>query len=423
MRPLFHRWFVQYNPLYLLSAALVLVGGLLCSRGLGTSTSTAIEIELVTELYAVALIGGAAFLERMGLRRPAVMLGLLVTLYQWDLMLHTETCGYLVGTGTVASIGWFGLFFAKMAGIAWALRLRFSRRIWAMTALAASGLAWGPQLLRMLDYRQDGMLITAWLFALCALYDSNGISTKFELDAWGKTVLRRSTLAVTALSGLLLSMHVLLWASDRHFHLEYILVVFPLLLVRRVERESIAWTIVLSVLVGVALLKPGALSVTALLAAASFAHRVLSPPRRTTFTRTMGVPTYRALPDLGPEQRVASVEEIVAPGERARLAFGILGGVYLAMWSFDWMGGSFPHHIVVLDLAYATISTLLLFRTRQWTMAPLGIAPFAMPIAQRVPTPHNEWQVGVMALICGFVLLGVGLGATWWLRRRVPEDV
>ena len=33
-RRLLHRWLVEYNPLYLLSAALVLAGTFLCSRGL-----------------------------------------------------------------------------------------------------------------------------------------------------------------------------------------------------------------------------------------------------------------------------------------------------------------------------------------------------------------------------------------------------
>jgi len=38
-RQLLHRWLVQYNPLYLLSATLCLAGMILCSRGLAREGS------------------------------------------------------------------------------------------------------------------------------------------------------------------------------------------------------------------------------------------------------------------------------------------------------------------------------------------------------------------------------------------------
>ena len=90
-----YRWFVEYNPLYLLSAALVLGGVTLVTRGLANSASAfeLVGVGAIPELYAALLIAGAALLTRAGTRRPAVLLALIAILYQGDLTLHTETSG------------------------------------------------------------------------------------------------------------------------------------------------------------------------------------------------------------------------------------------------------------------------------------------------------------------------------------------
>ena len=110
-RRLLYRWLIEYNPLYLLSAALVLGGMQLISRGLAEDGSLyqQVGVASIAELYAFALIGGAALLTRIGLRRPAVLLALVTILYQGDLTLHTETCAYL------GWVGWLGAATAVVA--------------------------------------------------------------------------------------------------------------------------------------------------------------------------------------------------------------------------------------------------------------------------------------------------------------------
>jgi len=79
-RKLFHRWFVQYNPLYFVSALCVLLGMFLVSLGLGDLGWNLGQIILtaVIQVYEILLITGAAILFRLaGERRPAVILGLL----------------------------------------------------------------------------------------------------------------------------------------------------------------------------------------------------------------------------------------------------------------------------------------------------------------------------------------------------------
>src|SRR6185369_2966752 len=132
----------EFNPVYLLSAGLVLSGMFLVSKGLGQSTGLAapLGIAAIAELYAALLIGGAALLTRIGQRRPAVMLGLLAMLYQCDLTLHTETCANLGAAGLVATILWLVVFAGKLRALAWALHLRISRAATATLLTGATGI-------------------------------------------------------------------------------------------------------------------------------------------------------------------------------------------------------------------------------------------------------------------------------------------
>jgi hypothetical protein len=119
LRRVAYRWFVEYNPLYLVSATLVLAGCFLLSSGVAPHGDFApsIEVALIAEAYALSLLGGAALLTRIGQRRPAVMLALLFVVYQWDLTLHTETCAYLSSGGKWAAGGWFAIFVAPWCAL------------------------------------------------------------------------------------------------------------------------------------------------------------------------------------------------------------------------------------------------------------------------------------------------------------------
>lgn len=94
------------------SAALVLVGEFLLSRGLAVTGGQVAELWFtgVTELYQGLLLGSAALLYRLGLRRPAVLLALLAAVYLGDLTLQTGISPLLGTVGVVASLVWFARF-------------------------------------------------------------------------------------------------------------------------------------------------------------------------------------------------------------------------------------------------------------------------------------------------------------------------
>ena len=220
-RRLLHRWFVEYNPLYLLSASLVLGGIILISRGLaqGSGAGSEIGVAAIAELYAVALIGGAAFLTRIGHRRPAVMLALLTVLYQYDLTLHTETCNSLGAAGVWAAGAWLVLFVAKLHALAWAMKIRLARSAVATLTLGALGLAVLPHWLQGTDARSANAMVVLWLVGGVSLYRPGAVTSLVELDAWGQTVLRRAVRAAWILSAVLLALHVLFWSTQSRLSL------------------------------------------------------------------------------------------------------------------------------------------------------------------------------------------------------------
>lgn len=223
---LLHRWFVQYNPSYLLSAALVLAGLTLVSRGLAGEQPGwgQVVVALLAEVYAWALLGGAALLVRKGQQRPAVLLGLLAMVYQADLTLFTETCADLGLRGVAPAALWLSVFVAKLAALGKALRVRIHARALAAASFGASGLVLLPFLARYLDTqrpgspllssRESGYLVAFFLFALLALLPRDlgrSAAPLGALDGWGKTVLRRVSLAVWSIWCVAFALHLWMW--------------------------------------------------------------------------------------------------------------------------------------------------------------------------------------------------------------------
>src|SRR6185437_5447555 len=270
-RRLLHRWLVQYNPLYLLSAGLVLVGTFLLSSGLADEGSVhgPLGVSAIAELYAACLIGGAALLVRIGHRRPAVMLALLTLLYQWDLTLHTERSP---AVGAWAAAAWAAVFAAKLLALGWAMKVSLSRGASAALLLAGLRLALFPP---FLPFRHDigahgaGALIAVRVFAIASLQRGSSVTSLVPLDAWGETVLRRTVRAAWILSALLVAGHVLFWSTQREIYLPALLPVVPLLRVRSVRSEARAWALTIGALVVVGAMMPAVFWVTALLASAS----------------------------------------------------------------------------------------------------------------------------------------------------------
>jgi hypothetical protein len=424
-RRLLHRWLIEYNPLYLLSAALVLAGTFLCSRGLAREESFhgPLGVAAVAELYAACLIGGAALLMRIEQRRPAVMLAMLTVLYQWDLTLHTERSPYL---GSWAAAAWVVVFVAKLYALGWAMKVRLSRGAAAAAMLAGVGLAFFPVQLHGLEPREAGSLVAVWAFALASLQRSSTVTSLAPLEGWGATVLRRAVRVAWILSALLVSGHVLFWSSQQDILLSTLLPLVPLLHVRSVRSEARVWALVLGTLVLVGAAMPAAFSVTALLAAGALGLRALSPSLPAEHRPAQAVarpePPYRSsessVPPEEPEVAATVVPTRVDHGAMTRLLAGAVFALYLSAWTLGWSGGSWPAHVVALDVGLTAVVIAAAWKARaRVALAPL-LGSYLHFVAQAglVPAPRSLVEWGASAVGLGFALLVASLAASYRLR-------
>jgi hypothetical protein len=426
---LMYRWFVEFNPLYLLSAALVLTGCFLLSRGIAHRPGEwlAVGITGVSEVYSLALLGGVALLTRIDQRRPAVVLAMLFFLYQWDLTLHTETCAYLGPGGAWASAAWLAIFVGKIYALGWALRLRFARALVAAWVLAGTGLAIGPHSVGAVGTDRAGALIAMWWFALGALYRADGIESDVELSAWGRTVLRRTNRAASIVSMALVGAHVLFWANSHAIALAFTLPVMPLLCVREVRSEGRAWAFIGATLLFVGVAVPRGLSVAAALAAAALFLRVVRPeftaePAAATANDAAPEPPYRW---NGGEREASAPAVAATPGpaiigvaERGRSYAGVFFALWLSVWTMRYSGGLWPAHVALLDagLTIALVVTAWKFRLKL-PLGLLGACYLDLVLREHlIPSPRSAAEWGATTIALGFALLGCSLAASYRLR-------
>ena len=421
---LLHRWWVEYNPLPLLSAALVLGGLTLVSKELAQHRSIgALGVGAIAEVYALSLIGGAALLQRIGRRRSAVMLGLLAAMWQGDLTMHLETSAYLAGIGGVASALWVALFAAKLAALAWALELRLSRSAFAVPTLGALGLAVLPHALRALDPSRRGVALTLMLFGLGALVlaTERRVESAREMDERG----RRALSGTWILWGALALAHIFYAAGEHEVDWSGTTVaVACLVLLGAARRERTLWIgaacalgAVVYVLPSLASLTAGMLTIVLLLRAAR--TRVA----RADAARTPAAcPPYRSVrEDPSPVAHGARwVLEPTASGARRRLIAGAVSSLYLAVWLDGWGGGALPAHALGLDAALLVALLIAAREARQLRLL-TPLAPVALHLAAEhglIHQPRGAMQWGLTTITLGFSLLLAHLALSLVLHRR-----
>ncbi len=418
---LLHRWFVQYNPFYLLSAALVLAGLTLVSRGLAGASSlpAMMAVGALSELYAWSLIGAAALLMRGGQRRSAVQLGLLAALYQCDLTLLTESAGMAGFLGVLPAGMWLAVALLKLRALGWALRIELERRASLVVAGGLAGLAALPFLVYRLDPYPGGLLLGLYVFALLAALPARleaSVRSLDALDGWGQTVLRRASWATWFLWGAAFSLHMLCWSVQTPVGLEQVLLAVVAYLAARRASEWQLWF-----LAGVAVLVSLLMNVppgkVALWISLAMTLRALSP-REVESSILAGTspgdasPYRQETPAAPTPPRAATMEEL-PPQERARLLLGALLAAYLSVW-LQQMRFGLPEHLPLPAAVLVLLNLLAAWKLR----TPLGLL-FGAAVPADVllswsgaPWPRGPFEWGVTLLALGFFLLGGGVLAS-----------
>ncbi len=408
---LFHRWFVEYNPIYLASAALVLGGLTMLSIDLATAENGAQALAGISELYALALVFGVFVLRRLGQRRVAVMLALLVMVWQCDLTMFTESSAFRPELGVAAALLWATLFALKLRLLALALELTLGASSYAVACFGALGVAALPQLFRTSSI-DPATLVALFVFVLgaAALYLPRTLRSAVGFDIRG----RRAVAGGWAILAAGLAFHVADWHAELGVSLGALLFV-GFLLALRFARSGVACTVlVLLSLVVVVSIHLSPHLVFGLLTSALVLRALRGPVRASD---------ARGIATASPYRGVEGTEAAPLPLELAQ-SFGAVDStlreqLLLGAWSFFCLDLAFVHPGWV-TLAIFVLGCLLAFAIGRRTQALAPIAPPLVVIALlRGWLTHSIGTWGALAVTLGFAALLGGLLVTW-RRSRIP---
>ncbi|MBW2208009.1 MAG: hypothetical protein JRG79_13955, partial [Deltaproteobacteria bacterium] len=308
---LLHYWFIQYNPLYFFSALCMLGGMFLLSRGLTEMDWHGGQLFLtgVVQTYEIILIAGAALLFRtQGQRRPAVILGLMEAFFLFDGTFRTEMIASLGSHGLVWAGAWMAMTALKLWAMVWAFRLKISASAFFLPLLAAFWIALFPQALERANIDKSWVhLLAIWYgvgLVMCAKFLKPRVGCTIMLDAWGRKVLRRSSMAAWGMWAGFYLFHLLIWSAMFHIPFTAAQAAPFILLLFLLKGEIWAWS------AGAAII---ALSAT--------------------------FPGF-----VTPAAIIVGIFYVLKGGQdkRRRLYVGAVVSIYIGVWTLGWTGGALP---------------------------------------------------------------------------------
>lgn len=169
-------FFVEYNPLYFVSAFCMLYGIFLIDRNLSAMTMSSgpmasVALLLVLQLYEISLLAAAIFLaHRLGAIRPAAMLCLLECVLLFDCTFRLEGLALQSWFGAVIDVLWLLMLALKLRMMSIAMRLDFKAYHYVAVLLTAASI---PILIALLSSADSNtaivLQVAAWLGSLMVL--------------------------------------------------------------------------------------------------------------------------------------------------------------------------------------------------------------------------------------------------------------
>jgi hypothetical protein len=384
-----YRCFVLYNPLFFFSALCVLVGAYLSSRGFAEMGfgSGPYWLALVVQAYEAVLVLGVVMLYRCaGQRRPAVILGLLETLFLFDWTMETEALGTMGKAGQFAVAGWWLMVTPKVALMAWAFRLRPAVSVLVILALGSIGMGATPILLRAFpQYRSEVLLTATWLgvgLAGAVLWMRPAVTSTEDLSHWGRTVLRRAVTGAWVIWGGLYVAHLLAWSVTYEVPISAVQAVPFLLLFAFGFRDELCAWIGSAAAIGIAFADPGLVAPTAGLVAVG-----------------MAIQGYRI--------------------RHLRLYVGAVLASYFALALLAAPDGAFVTPSLWLSLA-ASVALFFVYWRFRVSSALFAVGLVMIPGMSHL-YPRNIMEWGIAILACGFVALVLGIAINWSQRGPVRD--
>lgn len=401
-------WFVEFNPLYFISAFCVLYGVFLIARNIDSVATVTPEraqliLFFVMQAYEVLLIGGAAFLvQRAGAVRPAVLLAMLEALFVFDCTFRLEGIALIGPLAAPLMLGlWLGFTAAKVWALATIFRIALPPRLLASTIAVAGAIVGIIMLLSQPGSNKTLVLQLAALFGTGAL---------LMLEA------RRPVLVSLLARG----------EEQNLLNARCIRAVFRLLIGAYFYH---VWSYILlaaSVDVRAAAILPQA-------GAFFLLYAIIRKSDKEAWV--FGVLTLLSV--LPTSAHIAYALFVIAgvfawrvwQGARMGLAVGAAFAAYGGLWLFGWSGGDqgipplppiLSWQTMLLGAALGLIGWLLR-DPLVWAMLAGGIV-YGAYLAVEPLVPKSELGLGVLLLGAGFLAFVIGIAVNWWFRTKREPD-
>ena len=404
-RDLLHYWFVQFNPLYFISAMCILFGVFLVARNIETLAPKSPEraqlmLFAIIQAYEWLLIGGAVLLaQRARVVRPAVILALLEVVFLFDCTFRLESIAFLGPLAYWLAAAWCLLTLLKVRVLKAALRLQLPGRVQAAVGAGALGIVMAIYWLSQAG--TDKLLVlqfAAWYGTLVM------VLLGWRLPAIPSALAESQTQVLMAHRCVRGGFRLL--AGFYFYHLwSYILLAagpevtgpallpqagaFLLLQVVKRPRDVDLWKFAVLTF-GASLPAPSAVPYAALLLAAVLGYRVWG-------------------------------------GARSGVAVAAALAAYTGTWLFGMTVWSHPLPQLPALLSWQTVGLAAALVAIAWRLRdPLALAVLGSGIvyvcyrrgASWLPDSELTW--GMLLLTAGFVALGAGIAINWWFRGKAP---
>lgn len=400
-------WFVQFNPLYFISAFCVLYGVFLVARNVSALDPESPEraqliLFGVIQAYEALIIGGAAFLvHRAQAVRPAVLLTFLEALFLFDCTFRLESIAFIgqPGAGMVMAI-WLLLVALKVRALAAIMRVQLGA--WHHASIIGSAGAIAAAIVLLSNPETNKLIVlqvAAWTGALVMLVlDARRPRLESPLAQTGEEQLRADR-CITAIFRLLAGFYFYhVWsyivvAADPDTQGPAILPqagAFFLFYAMVRERDKDTWRFGLLTL-GASVTVAAAMSYAMFLVAAVFGYRVWK-------------------------------------GARSGLAVGAVFAVYAGSWLYGWQSwteglpavpGLWSWQTIGLGIALCLIGWFLRDPV-VWAMLGAGVL-YAGYRAVGQFVPKSELGLGIVLLAAGFIAFLIGIAINWWFRFSPQE--
>jgi hypothetical protein len=407
LNTLLRYWFVEFNPLYFVSAFCVLYGVFLVARNIDTLDPTSPDraqfvLFGVIQAYEALVIGGAAFLvNRANAVRPAVLLTLLETLFLFDCTFRLESI-VLVGP-IAASLGmaaWLLLVAAKVRVLAAIMRVQLTRRLYGAVIASAAGIVAVIALLSQQGTDKLMVLqVAAWFGTLVMIVLDVRRPRLASSLAQTEEQRVRADRCIRAIFRLLAGLYfyhawsyILIAAAPDVMGpaiLPQVGAFFLLYAIIR-EREKDIWIFAALTLLA-ALPASATMPYAMFLIGAVFAYRVWC-------------------------------------GARGGLAVGAAFAAYAGLWLYGWQGWSQPLPDLPVLWSWQTVALGVILCLAgwflrdpvAWAMLGAGVLYAAYRGGEQL-LPKSELGLGIMLLAAGFIAFVIGIGINWWFRAAAAK--